>query len=159
MFKDYDCESSIASWAIKYVASKNQVMCVLSGMSNFEQVKDNIKTTTDFKVLTEEEEGLIKRVITRFFERRIVPCTGCRYCMDCPKGVDIPLNFRMYNNYKISTHEEGYVKNYLKLEKAKASTCVNCKLCVSKCPQHISIPDKLKEIDIFINSVKDKYSI
>lgn len=159
MFKEYNKEASIASWAIRYAASKNQVMCVLSGMSNFEQVKDNINSTTLFKKLNDDEENLVIKVITRFFERRIVPCTGCRYCMDCPKGVDIPLNFRMYNNFKISNYEEGYVKNYLKLEKAKASTCVNCKLCISKCPQHILIPDRLKEIDTFISSVKNKYSI
>ena len=145
-------EASIASWAIKYVASKEQVMCVLSGMSNYEQVQDNIATTTNFKPLTHVEEAHIQTALDEFLKSRIIPCTACRYCMDCKFGVDIPKNFSLYNNFKISKYEQGYLQSYDKLDAAKASSCVGCKQCVSKCPQHINIPEKLKEISDFVKS-------
>lgn len=158
IFKDYDKDSSIASWALRYVGSKPQIMTVLSGMSTLEHVIDNINTMKEFKNLSSKEEEIVALALDSFLlNNNFIPCTGCRYCMDCPMGVDIPLNFKMYNNYAISKHEKGYVNGYLKLDMKAASSCVGCSLCVKKCPQHILIPNKMKEISDFIQSVKEKY--
>lgn len=157
IFKEVNKKASIASWALRYAASKPQVMCVLSGMSNFEQVQDNVKTMIDFKELSHFEESVIQTALDKFLKSRTVPCTGCRYCMDCPMGVEIPLNFKLYNNYRITKREEGYINSYKKLEAQTASSCVNCKKCVSKCPQHIDIPQRLKEIAEFVDTVREKY--
>lgn len=153
---NYNKNVSIASWAIRYAMSKDQVMTVLSGMSSFEQVKDNIATSSPLISLSSDEEIILNKALNTFLESRIIPCTGCRYCMDCPMGVDIPLNFKQYNNYKISKKEAGYIKWFITNEN-NASLCIGCNKCVVKCPQHINIPFKFKEINSFIDSNKDKY--
>jgi len=157
ILKGFNNDASIASWAIRYAMDKEQVMTVLSGMSTFEQVMDNINTASPFIPFNNEEKLVLDKTLKQFLDSRIIPCTGCRYCMDCPMGVDIPLNFKQYNNYRISKREKGFIKWFIESDK-NASLCVGCNKCVSKCPQHIDIPNRFKDILEFINANKEKYS-
>ena len=147
VFKKSDPEASIASWAFRYAGSLPNVLCILSGMTMTEHLEDNIKTFTDFKPLTAKEQQVIKNALAAFQKSGLTLCTGCRYCMPCPVGVNIPENFKLYNGYKLSGNKNRFQRNYDKLkDKQKASACVSCGLCTKKCPQKIDIPAILKQI-------------
>ncbi len=152
VFKDYDKDASISSWALRYVASLNNVKVVLSGMSNFDQVKDNIETFADFKEMNEEELAVVSKAKALIESKVKNGCTGCRYCMPCPNGVNIPWNFRIWNEASM------YSKDNLKWEydnqdeKMKANNCVGCGKCEKMCPQHISIREDLKKVYEFLNN-------
>lgn len=147
LFKAAAPDKSIASWALRYAMSLPNVMVVLSGMSTMEQVIDNVNTATDFKPLTEEEYAVIDKALNTFKEKKTIPCTGCRYCMDCPAGVDIPKMFAIYNQYAIHKKESGFKKDYLDVDSHKwADRCVGCGSCMIPCPQGIAIPDRMTEI-------------
>ena len=141
-----DPKASAASWALRYAASLPNVLTVLSGMSNMEQVMDNVQTVTDFKPLTEKEYQVIDKALEQFKANKTVPCTGCRYCMDCPAGVDIPYMFTIYNEYKVSERKDNFLNQYKAAGSKQASHCVNCKKCVEHCPQKIQIPEQMKLI-------------
>ncbi len=143
-----DPSASPASWAIRFAASLPNVMTVLSGMSNMEQVQDNVATMNAFFPLTEREREVLAEALHAFKLASTIPCTGCRYCMDCPAGVDIPGVFATYNQYCITKNAIAFETGYDVLgAEHQASHCVNCKACLPKCPQHIAIPDRLREID------------
>ena len=147
VFKKSDPEASVASWAFRYAGSLPNVLCILSGMTMTEHLEDNIKTFTDFKPLTAKEQQVIKNALAAFQKSGLTLCTGCRYCMPCPVGVNIPENFKIYNGYKLSGNQNRFQRNYDKLkDKQKASACVSCGLCTKKCPQKIDIPAILKQI-------------
>ncbi len=154
--KVFNPNTSIASWAIRYAASKTNVLTVLSGMSDFDQVKDNLKTMTDFKPLIAKELELINEAIAIYLSSGTIPCTACRYCMDCPVGVDIPRVFAIYNQYMISKNAWSFLNSYFKaLEESKrAENCIACQKCVTKCPQGINIPMWMETIKEFALSVK-----
>lgn len=154
IFKAVNNNASVASWALRFAASCEQVMTVLSGMSNFEQVKDNINTFSNYKPLDDLERKTIDEALSLFLKNKIIPCTGCRYCMDCPFGVDIPKNFKIYNNFAISGRKEGFINNFEALMEHNAIHCKACKACVKKCPQHIDIPTKMKMINDVINEIR-----
>ena len=84
---------SIASWRLRYAGQKPNVITVLSGMSNMEQLQDNIGTMTDFMPLSPAEEAALEKALEVYRKTKLIPCTGCRYCMDCKQGVDIPKMF------------------------------------------------------------------
>ncbi|MDR1019427.1 MAG: aldo/keto reductase [Synergistaceae bacterium] len=145
--------ASQASWAIRYAASLPGVMTVLSGMTTPEQLEDNLKTMTDFRPLSEDERAVLAKAAASYSASGAIPCTACRYCMDCPSGVDIPRVFSIYNLYRSSLVSNqamaGIVLRnaYRTLaEGEKASNCVSCDTCVSHCPQAIEIPRFMKEI-------------
>ncbi|MDR2759485.1 MAG: aldo/keto reductase [Spirochaetaceae bacterium] len=147
LLKKADPQASISSWAIRFAASLPNVMTVLSGMSTLEQVEDNIHTLSDFKPLSEGEYRIINEAVTAYKASGTIPCTGCRYCTDCPQGVAIPRIFSHYNLYQIDKNKGAFTNNYRSLlEQEKAHNCVSCGLCMTHCPQQIKIPDFLKEI-------------
>jgi len=150
--KDERPNDSIASWAFRWVGSLPNVKVILSGMSTFEQVEDNIKTFSDFEPLSEKEQKLITKVRNDILELSKVECTSCNYCMPCPHGVDIPGNFRMYNGHSMYSND-GYVKwsygNMIKANKA-ARNCIDCGECLPKCPQFIEIPTRLAEFEVYL---------
>lgn len=142
-----DAGASPASWAMRFAASLPNVLTVLSGMSTMEQVEDNVKTMSDFKPLTEEERKTLERSLVEYRKTGAIPCTGCRYCMDCPAGVDIPSNFAIYSQYKITGIKMHMEIQYMTLGQAKqARNCVSCGQCVPLCPQFINIPEELKKV-------------
>ncbi|MGI5893241.1 MAG: aldo/keto reductase [Candidatus Merdivicinus sp.] len=150
---------SVASWAIRYAATLPNVMTVLSGMSNMEQIQDNIATMTDFEPLTEADYATIEKAVAVFREKKTVPCTGCRYCMDCPFGVEIPKMFKMYNDYAIHKDEHRYWKSYHEQPESEwADKCQACGACMEQCPQHIQIPDKMAMIKELMNGFDQKFS-
>lgn len=144
---DYNPEKSLASWALRWVGSLDNVAVVLSGMSTMEQLKDNIDTFSDFKPVAENELKVIHKVVEDLRKIKPIPCTGCRYCMDCSFGVAIPGVFEVYNDYKKTENKDLAKKHYGFLgEKGIAENCQECGECVPKCPQHINIPQEMKKI-------------
>jgi predicted aldo/keto reductase-like oxidoreductase len=152
IFKDADPEASPASWALRFTATLPQVQVVLSGMSTMEQLKDNIKTFSPLKPITEDEQKVIDNALTAYNKSSFVPCTACRYCMDCPEGVEIPKNLAIYNNYERMLEEKHpmaaliFKTEYgLLKEKEQSLACISCEECVKHCPQHIDIPHWMDE--------------
>lgn len=140
-FKAMDKDASIASWAFRWVGSHSNAKVILSGMSSEEQVEDNLKTFSNFKPLDEAEEKMISEIVSDLQSRVQNGCTGCRYCMPCPAGVNIPQNFALWNKYHIyGTYD--HVKNAWEKDlkdEEKAKCCVKCGKCEKVCPQHLSI--------------------
>lgn len=146
-FKEYS-NASLASWALRWVGSLPGVRVILSGMNSEEQVIDNLNTFNNFKPLNEEELKRVSDVRERIKKATAVGCTACKYCMPCPAGVNIPSNFSIYNDYKMYKNKDWTSWQFegLKKNNADASVCVECRSCVDKCPQHIDIPEKLKDM-------------
>ena len=148
ILKRQNPEASTASWAFRYVGSLPNVLCILSGMTLTEHLEDNIRTFTDFKPLTASERGAIDSALAAYQKSGIVPCTGCRYCLPCPVGVNIPKIFSLYNNATISGNKNRLKRGYAQLsKKEQAASCVSCGLCKKKCPQKIDIPAMLKKVN------------
>lgn len=149
IFQQAQPELSVASWAIRYAASLDGIVTVLSGMSNMEQMDDNLSYMTEFKPLGEDEYQVVQNVIEELSKIPTIPCTACRYCIEgCPQKINIPGAFESHNNYKIYGNLEGSKGHYgwVTREGGKASECIACGECESHCPQHISIIDSLKEL-------------
>lgn len=155
IFKKADPNASVASWAVRYAASLPKVMTVLSGMTTMEQVKDNVATMVDFKPLTDGDRETIAQAVEAYSKSKTVPCTGCRYCMDCPSGVDIPLVFKVYNEYATTENKAKFLEQYDAMSDEKqAHNCVYCKACVSLCPQSIEIPEKLAGVEALVKKLR-----
>ncbi|MDR2366950.1 MAG: aldo/keto reductase [Deltaproteobacteria bacterium] len=151
--KDHDPGASQASWALRYVASYPGVMTVLSGMSLPSQMDDNLATFNDFKPLGQAEIDVLAKAAEGFRLANPIPCTGCCYCMDCPSGVNIPLNLAIFNHYSMLLADQPdmayliFDNNYRALrESEKAINCVSCEECMTHCPQKIAIPSELKKL-------------
>lgn len=145
-------QDSVASWAVRWVAGLENVITVLSGMSNMEQLEDNLKTLSEFTPISKEEQICVDKALKVYKDANTVPCTACKYCMPCPFGVDIPGVFKVYNEYKLGKNDFQFSGQYAALGKEhQASNCTACGKCVPECPQHIAIPDVMKEINNMIN--------
>lgn len=135
---------SPAGWAIRFAASFENIIMVLSGMSSMEQMLDNLNTMKDFKPLNEEEMALIDRVRTIYQAQNKIPCTACRYCTDgCPAGIDIPALFACLNDKRQGV--EGAAERYAAFEN-KADACLGCGQCEAECPQKLHIRELLEEV-------------
>lgn len=149
-------DSSISSWALRWVASKPNVKVVLSGMSTMEQVEDNLHTFGKFEPLTEKETNLIAKTADNIKKRTKNGCTGCAYCMPCPFGVDIPKNFRIWNELSMYGNKEKAKQAFFHdlNSAARADQCQKCGKCETVCPQGISIRENLAEAANDFNKLK-----
>lgn len=139
---------SIASWAMRWVGAKPNVLCVLSGMSTMQQVQDNIATFSPLKPLSGEDNDILDKAVQTLKQVAIVPCTACRYCMPCPSGVDIPLMMQLVNDCAFDGDSFGLRQRYTKIDKDKnAGNCIKCGACEAICPQKLPIMDILEKIN------------
>ena len=138
---------SYSSWAIRFVASQEHILTVLSGMSNLEQMQDNLSYMKDFKPLDEHEMEVIKAAQKALDEDKSIPCTACHYCTEgCPMGIPIPEIFNVENRKKGSP-EFRTLREYsiVTQDKGKASDCIQCGQCEGVCPQHLPIIELLEK--------------
>lgn len=135
---------SPASYAIRFAASFDEVVMVLSGMSDIRQVEDNLGYMADFRPLSQQEYGLIDRARTAFQGQNRIPCTTCRYCTDgCPAGLDIPELFAILND-KRGKAEDADAR--YAAQTVRADACLECGQCEEVCPQHLHIRQLLKAV-------------
>ena len=158
VLKERHPELSPATNALTFVGSLPGVMVTLSGMSNMEQLKENVSLFTGFKPFDQAEHDFMLNVADLIKSKGQIPCTACAYCMPCPFGVDIPGNFKIFNSQSdallststarsIVEKRQAFLKQYkAQPEASRADACVGCKACLSKCPQHISIPQHMERI-------------
>lgn len=147
VFKDAHADWSVASWAMRWVANLDNCKVILSGMSNEEQVEDNLATFAATTHLSEEDMKTIAKVRAMIEERTFVGCTDCKYCMPCPFGVDIPRNFAMMNNFAKYSNPGDLAFRWKDMkEEERASQCRSCGKCEKACPQALPIREKLHEI-------------
>lgn len=162
---------SVASWALQYIASKPNVLTVLSGMSLMDHVVDNVNTFTNFQPMTNSEHDTVQQALKEFLRLSPIPCTECRYCVPCPAGIEIPGIFGVYNKCVSQSYvpdisntadPEFNQKKRIFLgsfdekiaKRQQAERCINCDECVKNCPQSIPIPEKLNEIASLISELK-----
>lgn len=148
MYKEADQEASISSWALRWVGTHSNVKVILSGMSTYSQVLDNLKTFETFKPLNQEEQALVEKVAATIRSRVKNGCTGCRYCMPCPFGIDIPKNFAIWNQEAMYGNPAAAKRKYERelAESARADQCRKCGACEKECPQAISIREDLVRV-------------
>ena len=148
-FKAIQPDKSIASWALRFVASLPGVMTVLSGMSSTEQMADNLATFTDFEPMTEAENTVVEEVRRVMMSVEQIGCTSCRYCTDgCPMSISIPDVFRAVNTMKLYGDEfrpKSFYKNLVSQGHGRAGDCIACGQCEGVCPQHLPIIELLKD--------------
>lgn len=141
---------SPAEWALRFLWDHSEIDVVLSGMSNMEQVRENIEIAGRGypNSLAEQEKKLIDEVKKIYKSKIKVNCTDCRYCLPCPEGVNIPACFESLNNATMFEDITAFRKRYHNLldEDERASKCIGCGKCEKACPQNIAIPEMLKEV-------------
>ncbi len=151
LYKDFSVQRSPAEWAFRYVYNYPEVSTILSGVTTLEQLKDNIRIFSSEEaranVMSSGERELLRKVKAAYEARMAVPCTTCEYCVPCPQGVAIPNIFKAYNLGAMFDVYDNPKRTYMMYKDAKrdASSCVECGVCESKCPQNIKIIERLKE--------------
>ena len=144
-----DASASSASWALRFTASLDGVITILSGMNSLEQMYDNIATIKNFKPLSQNDHDIIAKVIEKYRSIPRIPCTGCRYCVDdCPQKINIPNLIDIYSDYMIYHSKVAGKDMYPVLSRkgGKASDCIQCRTCERHCPQEIEIANIMKNI-------------
>ena len=149
LLKANNPNASPSSWALRFAASQPAVDMVLSGMSNMDQLHENMALMNNFVPLTDEEKAVLKKASDIINSKTAVPCTGCAYCVpECPKNIAIPEYFSLYNAakaYRKMPNQQAYYGNYIRT-RGRASDCIECHSCEKACPQHIKISEMLKGV-------------
>ena len=150
LFADYPVRRSPAEWAFRWLWNQPEVTCVLSGMNSLDMVRENVKTASAAQAgeLTQADEALLRSVVQAINRNIKVGCTGCGYCMPCPKQVDIPGTFAAYNRMftegKRRAKIEYIMCTAMRKDSAAASNCIGCGACERHCPQQLPIREELK---------------
>jgi len=150
IFEDYPIHHTPAQWAFRWLWNQPEITCVLSGMNSMEMVQDNMNTASTVEMGEQgaAEEEMLARVVAAINGKMKVGCTGCGYCMPCPKGVDIPGTFAAYNRRHTESKFWGLVDyvicTALRKNSTAASNCIGCGKCEGHCPQHIEIRKELQ---------------
>ena len=147
LFDQANPGASCASWAIRFAASLEGVLTVLSGMSNLDQMRDNLSYMSDFRPLSDEEYRVIHEAQRILGKSNTIPCTACSYCTKgCPQGIPIPDIFKVMNRRLGGGQIEAASEAYRQM-KPSAADCVECGACEEVCPQHLPIRKLLKDVD------------
>ena len=160
-FKQFSPNKSIASMAIRFCASLEQVKVVLSGMSRMDDLIDNCDTYDNFEPISEEENEFLEKMALKLKENLAVPCSECGYCVDaCPEMIPIPNYFNLYNTSKNQPESDIYRLYFDKLadEKVSAEECTYCGTCLDYCTQKIDIPEELEKVCEHFQSGFSPYS-
>lgn len=160
-FKEFSPDKSIASMAIRFCASLEQVKVVLSGMSKMDDLIDNCDTYDNFEPISEEENEFLEKMALKLKENLAVPCSECGYCVDaCPEMIPIPDYFNLYNTSKNQPESDIYRLYFDKLadEKVSAEECTYCGTCLDYCTQKIDIPEELEKVCEHFQSGFSPYS-
>lgn len=151
VLKDTEPDSSYASWAVRFAADLEGVITVLSGMSNIEQMEDNLSYMKDFNGLDEKERNTLKLAQEELNKVPLIPCTTCNYCAKvCPMNIGVSGSFTamnyltLYGNEGAAKHQENWLVG--KHGKKRASECIKCGKCEQACPQHIAIREELEKV-------------
>lgn len=162
-------EDSVASWAFRFAGTPKGVLCVLSGMTYMEHLRENLITYSPLQPITEEEDAFLMDVARDIYDLKTIPCNECNYCMPCPYGINIPAIFVHYNkmikegNMPHNRDQEiyakqrkaflvGYDRTVPRLR--QADHCIACGECISHCPQRINIPHQMQRIDTLVENLK-----
>lgn len=149
LLKAHNASASAASWALRFAASLENVIMVLSGMSALPQLEDNAALMGDLRPLDSAEQACVKKAAAIIKSKIAVPCTGCMYCVEgCPMKIPIPRYFSNYNNQKLYGLIPGIERSYAFAAQGagKAADCIACKKCEKQCPQRIAIAETLKDV-------------
>ncbi len=148
-----------AEFALRWAASLDNVVTVLSGMSNIEQVKQNVKVFENFKVMTKDEKEKAQKIVEIIQLQGGIKCTGCNYCIkSCPRGINISAIFTLFNQYKVLNNKMIFKTNYETLsEKERAHNCIKCGACNKTCTQGLNIPELLEEVDKEYGKILNEY--
>ena len=146
LLREQEPDSSLASWAMRWIMSLENVQVALSGMTTPEQMQDNLRTFSENRTLGEAEKELLTKAARLLCADVALPCTSCRYCVpNCPMELDIPLLLRFYNEMKVSG--AWRLGSLLGVPEEKRPTaCISCGNCTAHCPQSLAIPDAMKEM-------------
>lgn len=172
MLKEQAPNRSLASWAFRHLGMYPRILTALSGMNLMEHLQDNIRSCSPLEPLSETELALLDRVADEFAHFPAIPCTSCQYCMPCPYGLDIPGIFAHYNKClnegDIVTEGTVEQREFRRARRAfltsydasverlrQADHCIDCGACITHCPQHIAIPEKMHMIEAYTNQLKD----
>lgn len=152
-----DRAATPSSWAMRWVGSLTGVKVVLSGMGSMEQLEDNLNTFSSFRPLSDQEQAAVQETARRLAQRVKNGCTGCRYCMPCPAGVDIPKSFRIWNSMEMYQNKAVTRRNWKGLEsEARPDQCYRCGRCERLCPQHLPIRAQLAQAQTEISAFVEK---
>ncbi|MCR4828913.1 MAG: aldo/keto reductase [Bacteroidales bacterium] len=174
LLRQRDPQASTASWAFRFAGNQPGILTVLSGMTYMEHLQDNVRTYSPHKPLTDDELAMLEEIADVYANFKVVPCTGCKYCMPCPWGIDIPGIFAHYNKClnegkvlndsgeQDATHREyrkarrQFLTDYDRVIPSvrQADHCIGCGQCVAECPQAIDIPNEMVRINNYVEQLK-----
>ena len=152
IFENYSIKRTPAQWAFRWLWDQKEVTCVLSGMNSMEMLADNVKTASETQIgeLTRDDQAMLQQVVSAINANMKVGCTGCGYCMPCPKNVDIPGAFAAYNRLasegKFAGLKEHFMCSAARQDSTAAYNCIGCGKCEKHCPQGIQIRQELKNV-------------
>ena len=149
IFDESTVKRTPADWSLQWLWDRPEVSCVISGMSNMKQLKENVQSGCDSGIgtMTDHEKEVLKKVRAQYKTKKSIPCTDCRYCLPCPEQVAIPWILGYYNLSEMYESPKTARSHYAFLdEKNRGNRCTQCGQCVEKCPQHIDIPAELARI-------------